>query len=690
MKRLVTGTLMLTALASLFAIGCMDRQPKPVCPVPTEVSDNEALVSGFDGVDMLVVVDNSGSMYEEQAILATGFFTLVNSLAKPIATWPYAPVANMRVAVVTSDMGLQYGGGSTDASPTDIVGCGDLGDDGEFQHIPTDVTQVNIGSGSIPCDVDGDQCPAGFTCEAASLTCTAPSDPYQVNCPSLSAADWAEIEEGTPNDDLATEVACLSAQGTGGCGIEQQLQSAARGLARPGQGLDEFLVNSHLLAVLVVSDEEDCSVEDPGLFTTDEWTSGPTISSGDSSSGHLNTSCNLPTSNEDNYLYPAEDYFDIIVELKGGSAGAVIFAAIAGVPDGSDVCQGKGSEIGDCLDASEMQMSEAVYQYPAPSTAEYYHFVPACTREEGGEEVTAARPGRRYVKLAQRFAGNSYIYSICNADWSPAMESIAAVIAEAIGAQCYPKSLEWVQTDEGCDGCGEAKCAMLAIFEDEKDYPSCPEGLEEGGQETINDMYRTYCEVPKIATPKYCDAAEAFVDHTQPGWYYCENLNSEDFDEACDDNVDNDGDGAVDCDDSVCADCEICGGDGAGECTTKCTYAVELTNTAKDLTRGISITIQCLQQFNFEDENCQENTEMACNNGEDDDGNGVRDCEAGDGYAADPHCCPLVVEGDDCWPEDDYSDICDGVDVMDGNADVDTVCEAHARLLKCTLVTSAP
>ena len=100
---------------AILAMGCLDRKPAPVCPVPTEISSNEQTASDFDGVDIVVVVDNSGSMAAEQSILSTGFYTLVNSLTRPLGpeidpSWVFPPVDDMRVAIVTSDMGLQWGG----------------------------------------------------------------------------------------------------------------------------------------------------------------------------------------------------------------------------------------------------------------------------------------------------------------------------------------------------------------------------------------------------------------------------------------------------------------------------------------------------------------------------------------------------------------------------------------------------
>ena len=51
----------------------------------------------YTGVDILIVVDNSGSMLEEQAMLATNIFTLVNALYNPVSAgdWEYPPIQGM-------------------------------------------------------------------------------------------------------------------------------------------------------------------------------------------------------------------------------------------------------------------------------------------------------------------------------------------------------------------------------------------------------------------------------------------------------------------------------------------------------------------------------------------------------------------------------------------------------------------
>ncbi|MBW2532888.1 MAG: hypothetical protein JRI55_15455 [Deltaproteobacteria bacterium] len=127
------------SLAAAAALpGCMDRRPAPVCPVPTELSQSERMLDQFEGLDLIVVVDNSASMGEEQAILSTAIFDLVNSLADPVPGWGYPPVDDIRIAVVSSDMGLQYGDQPYDQDDLLLVqlDCTDDGDDGAHQTYP--------------------------------------------------------------------------------------------------------------------------------------------------------------------------------------------------------------------------------------------------------------------------------------------------------------------------------------------------------------------------------------------------------------------------------------------------------------------------------------------------------------------------------------------------------------------------
>jgi hypothetical protein len=709
MRRITLAAFVGVVLFAALAMGCLDRKPAPVCPVPTEIVKNEKTASDFDGVDLLVSVDNSGSMAEEQEILSTGFFTLVNSLTRPLSPendpgWGFPPVNNMRVAIVSSDMGLQWGeefengvkvGGRTGGNTTDVAGCGNnKGEDGTF--LGPRVTTIEVESGQIKCEEGGGQCPEGFDCNN-DFVCEASGGVGTVNCPDDTPA-FVETTAIDENRDLTTQVACMAQQGTEGCGVEQQLEAAVRGLENytSTDSTNSFLVDSHLLAVLVVSDEEDCSIRDNGLFNTDAWESG--------SNEFLNTACNHPEDNE-TFLFPAnandvsaianrfdvdekelQTYYNRFVAMKDGKAAAVIFAAIVGVPyeDDDPTCQadGLGLVANECLEHNDMEIRVETFVIPE-TDQEYNHFTPACVRtNSAGVEVTSARPGRRFVKVAQDFGRNGYVYSICNEDWSPAMRTIAEIIARQITPTCYDKQLDWeLAPTNDCSDCGVAKCDVVVEYQRsgaDLDDHSCPDQLYAGLSQAEASALRqrkdveevkaddgtvvqkiVHCPLPKLATPIDCNRVEDHVDQNDVGWYYCEK-SGENFDNACADGIDNDDDNEngilndpddlVDCDDPDCEECVNCGGTGVN-CEAGCRFGVEITDAAKNAAIGQYLSVLCLSRFRFEDTNCQEDTRRICRNNKDDDGNGVMDCvntfENPDGnkpHLPDSYCCPMEVD----------------------------------------------
>ena len=382
-------------------------------------TDTEGAPLPFEALDMLFVVDNSASMEEEQAIFATSVLGLVNSLVEPLPTCPFAAADDVRVAVVSSDMGMQWGGNPYevgDGWPNDQIPCSAAGDDGEFQSYAFGKT-IDLQSGKIPCGQDAAQCPTDWTCEEIGDdgvgVCTAPgADGSDQVCPEL-AARWTETPgEDGPNPEMAFQVACLSSLGTSGCGFEQQLQAASRGLTREDQQV--FVREDALLAVLLVSDEEDCSVEDKDLFMAPEIQ--------DLSAGKVNIACG----ENEQFLYSPTWFYQSFVDRKGGHASAVVFGAIVGVPV-DEACQGTGSELSaaQCLQHEKMQLNPIQEESSGMDITVY---APACSRTEDGQEVTKARPARRIVELAQEFEGGGYVYSICNQDWTPAMREFAGIV----------------------------------------------------------------------------------------------------------------------------------------------------------------------------------------------------------------------------------------------------------------------
>jgi hypothetical protein len=224
------------ALLTLSA-GCVSRSMDK--PVP---GGGRAIVEYFPltpekDVDLLFVIDNSNSMGEEQDALATKFDRLIESLRseKLGQDRPDGPpctaadrrncrIPNVRIGVVSSDLGA----GNYSLPSCEVAG----GDKGRLQTT------------------------------ARSADCPLPKEPW------ISYVNGVTNVAGGPAGDPVGQVReafkCIAMLGVGGCGFEQQLEAARRALddkVNPG-----FLRKDAFLAVVFITDEDDCSAQKPQLF----------------------------------------------------------------------------------------------------------------------------------------------------------------------------------------------------------------------------------------------------------------------------------------------------------------------------------------------------------------------------------------------------------------------------------------
>ncbi|MCU0663372.1 MAG: hypothetical protein MUC50_13730 [Myxococcota bacterium] len=375
------------------------------------------VVPGLDALDVLLVVDNSASMAEEQQTLATSIYNLVMSVANPApGSGIGRPVSDVRVAVATTDLGLQYGG-HPGPSGLALGGCREQGDNGSLSQYGPDLI-VELQAGVIECAPEGSQCPTGWSCDAGRCS-PEPGGTVAFTCPAVSGL-FASSDEVGIGFDLALRAACLAQVGTTGCGFEQQLEASLVTLAHH----PELVRDNALLAVIVVSDEEDCSVADNGLFETNEFSDPLSV----------NMACNYPARNEE-FLYPTSRFREELVALKG-NPDAVVFAAFAGVPTPFEAsCKGLGTWLDGCLDQPAMQLEPMVFSDELVGTS-YRHFRPSCVRDDdpGDDRIeTEARPGRRFVQVAQDFGQNGYMASICDRTWKVSMQQVERMIAARLG-----------------------------------------------------------------------------------------------------------------------------------------------------------------------------------------------------------------------------------------------------------------
>jgi len=299
-------------------------------------------------VDVLFVIDNSGSMESEQANLATNFPKLATKL--DLAGFSY------RVGVVSTDVGAgHYGLPSCETA---------LGDGGKLQHAP----QL-----------------AG---------CTPPKDP------------WIERIDGVANvPDVAAAFSCIAQLGIGGCGFEQPLEAARRALDPKLMVNPGFLRDDAALAVIYITDEDDCSAANPSLF--DPSQQGLHSSLGPLSSFRcfeFGVTCDVndrtvpgprkdcrPT--EKGMLRSVEGYAQQLSQLK--PAGDLVVSVISGprAPVAVELDQGN------------------------PRLA------PSCVSSAG-----MATPPIRLAALVDAFGSRGAMHSICDEDFGPALDALGQLV----------------------------------------------------------------------------------------------------------------------------------------------------------------------------------------------------------------------------------------------------------------------
>jgi hypothetical protein len=468
----------LVATMSLGAVafGCLDR---PTAAPKSNLQSGVRIPvvnNAIESVDILFEIDNSNSMSENQNNLARNFGTLIDSLVNPprnpMTMRPvYPPVKSLHVGVISSDLG-------TPGSVVPSCANSDTGDDGLLNPIRNGL--------AIRTHQPWMTAPMG----RRPTRCT--TDPTQF--PSFLTFDAATTNPAEFRDDFI----CNAYLSIGGCGLEQQLESAYRALvirnprAIPGNTDPNagFVRENAVLAIVMVTDEEDGSVRDcrfaeAGVPCTDA-VSVFDIMSPDWASSDLNMRFYMytPGSRQDP-TWPIDRYIDPMrpnrgfTSLKPGRPDLVIFSSIAGVPINVPMRMGSTTEVdwdtmlGTMPDGSNgytgmsaegpISMRQRNMD-PMCST----RVVPACRREGSPPSTMCdsmsqyfAWPSRRVAQVARRFAeryNNGTISSICKLDYSSALQTIVERIQQRLTGRCLPRPLE--TTPPICGGTVTTNCAM--------------------------------------------------------------------------------------------------------------------------------------------------------------------------------------------------------------------------------------
>jgi hypothetical protein len=415
------------ALPSLFA--CLEHPLKDVEYENVQISDISFPLSVNKDVDILFVIDNSGSMGEEQATLAANFQSFIGVLEDPLVD------ASYRIGVTTTDNGNPWCSGtgpeggalrmtSCRSRPTEFVFDGDT-----F----VDVTQ----------EACYDICPEEWADIEVQPTLVDGED-------EAKPRPWLERTGGATNlpEGLSTVQAfqCMGPQGIDGCGFESHLESMWKALTRaqtdddPAHG---FIRDHAILSVVHVTDEEDCSYNNDwdSIFLPDGdktfwsdpdapsptsavcWNAGVACEGSDCKAVNLDTLGNEVADEDaadDAVLRPVERYTAMLAELEAQKqiidpGQEVLVALIGGVNSDGTVSYGEG--LAD------------------PDFQSDFGVGPGCESGSG-----RAVPPVRMREFAEEFqvGDEQNMFSICDSDYSQALQAIADAIVQQVKPACMP------------------------------------------------------------------------------------------------------------------------------------------------------------------------------------------------------------------------------------------------------------
>jgi hypothetical protein len=294
------------------------------------------------GVDILFVMDNSGSMAPSQQRIADAIDAFVDPLT--------AAGLDLRIAVTTTDTGNPRCPSTTPEDGAFVASsCRARVPLGEFTTQDIDQSAACLDA----CAHDA----------IDVLPTTTDSDPNP------AARPWIEWSPGATNVEvpLVEALACVLPQGVAGCGFESPLAAMATSIARMADANDPaagFLRPDAHFVVIIVTDETDCSynpefseifidnevfwndpVQDPAPSSAMCWHAGVACEGGpDSFTGcaavdRESTHGDVTEDPTQAVLVPVATYTDLLAQIQtdkqiAGSAAQVQMVVIGGVPGG--------------------------------------------------------------------------------------------------------------------------------------------------------------------------------------------------------------------------------------------------------------------------------------------------------------------------------------------------------------------
>jgi hypothetical protein len=300
-------------------------------------------------IDLLFVVDNSGSTSDKQAQIAAHAREALFDVLEAAVGEP-----DLHVGVITTDMGTIYGFGGG--------GCGDP-DNGALQ----------LGDPDVP-----------------------------DNCPGIAGNFIVDVDDGAGGritnytGTLEEAFGCAVQVGDEGCGFEQPLASLAAALQNEANA--GFFRPDALLVTVIITDEDDCSSDNYELYKSGGWL-GPV---NNYRCFRASMACVEPLDEAGikTDCYPMADawlveqlpqFHDLLVAAKGGDPTKVIVATITGEPTPIKV----------------------EYDRAPGATVDHLALQPSCEGLEPTGAPFVAYPALRLDEFRGMFPGMSWSDSLC-------------------------------------------------------------------------------------------------------------------------------------------------------------------------------------------------------------------------------------------------------------------------------------
>ncbi|MEO8846271.1 MAG: hypothetical protein ABI591_00185 [Kofleriaceae bacterium] len=355
----------------------------------TEVASLPAMVTR--DLDVLFMIDNSPSMDDKQTALLASFPTMMDQLSNLDGGLP-----NVHIGVATSDLGTTGTNGvvAPGIGGTAQGGCQGHGKDGQLQ-----------------------------SANATALTGTFIED----------IDDGAGGRTRNYTGELRDVFTSIAHVGGNGCGFEQTLGAMQRALDRTNTANAGFIRQDANLAIVILSDEDDCTASDTtSLLAADTSALGPlqsfrctrygvTCDDGGTTTDAMNTigtksGCHANASSPN--VAGVQPIVDFVKDLKDDPS-QVMVAAIVGNPDPVAV---------------ELRA-------PSGSTTAIPALAHSCQYAGTDGSLEVADPAVRTAQFVNAFGDRGALTSVCGADLSLPLENIGLRAKQLMGDPCIPIAL---------------------------------------------------------------------------------------------------------------------------------------------------------------------------------------------------------------------------------------------------------